>query len=90
MRSSSLGILLSTSPSAMTPTARADAVLERLTQYTETDDFRGQRHEIPAKMVTGNPQVESFSRCEACHRRAERGVFNEHEVRIPGSGRFND
>jgi hypothetical protein len=61
-----------------------------LLRMTQTDYFRGQHHEIPAKMVTGNPQVKSFSRCEACHRRAEQGVFNEHEVRVPGYGRFND
>jgi hypothetical protein len=61
-----------------------------LLRITETDYFRGQHHEIPAKMVTGNPEVKSFSRCEACHRRADRRVFNEREVRIPGSGRFND
>ena len=103
-----------------------------LLRMTQTDYFRGQHHEIPAKMVTGNPAVnghgvsatpenvsrcrrgrfphpgplpvgegdreratrhfhrKSFSRCGACHRRAEQGVFNEHEVRIPGYGRFND
>jgi hypothetical protein len=61
-----------------------------LLRITETDYFRGQHHEIPAKMVTGNPQVKSFSRCEVCHRRADRGGFDEHEVRIPGYGRFND
>jgi hypothetical protein len=61
-----------------------------LLRITETDYFRGQHHEIPATMVTGNPEVKSFSRCEACHTGAARGVFNEHAVRIPGFGRFND
>jgi hypothetical protein len=61
-----------------------------LLRITESDYFRGQHYEIPAKMVTGNPEVKSFSRCEVCHSRADRGVFNEHEVRRPGYGRFND
>lgn len=57
-------------------------------RITETDYFRGQHHEIPAKMVTGNPDVGSFSRCEACHRDADRVGFDEHGVRIPGYGRW--
>ena len=59
-------------------------------RITQTDYFRGQHHEIPAGMVIGNPQVVSFSRCEACHTRAAAGSFYEHEVRIPGYGRFED
>lgn len=59
-------------------------------RITETDYFRGKHHEIPAKMVTGNPQVASYSRCEACHTRAASGSFDEHEVRIAGYGRFDD
>jgi hypothetical protein len=41
-------------------------------------------------MVTGNPEVVSFSRCETCHRGAEQGDFDEHGVRIPGYGRWDD
>ena len=61
-----------------------------LMRITETDYFRGQHHEIPAKLVTGNPAVGSFSRCEACHRGADQGDFDEHGVRIPGYGRWDD
>jgi hypothetical protein len=71
-------------------TWRATRGQPAMLRITETDYFRGQHHEIPAKMVTGNPEVKSFSRCQACHTRAEGGSFNEHEVRIPGYGRFND
>ena len=42
-------------------------------RITQTDYFLGQHHEIPAKMVTGNPDVVSFSRCEICHRGADQG-----------------
>jgi len=59
-------------------------------RITQTDYFRGQHHEIPGPMVAGNPEVGSFSRCEACHTRADQGIFDEHEVRIPGHGRWDD
>jgi hypothetical protein len=59
-------------------------------RITQTDYFRGQHHEIPASMVTANSDVGSFSRCEACHGRADQGIFEEHEVRIPGHGRWDD
>ena len=41
-------------------------------------------------MVAGNPYVGSFSRCEICHGDAEEGNFDEHGVRIPGYGRWDD
>lgn len=59
-------------------------------RITETDYFLGQHHEIPAKMVAGNPDVVSFSRCETCHRGADQGDFNEDGVRIPGYDRWDD
>jgi hypothetical protein len=59
-------------------------------RITQTDYFRGQHHEIPAKIVTGNAAVGSFSRCDACHVDAEKGDFSEHRVRIPGVGRWDD
>jgi len=33
--------------------------------------------------VWKNPQVKSPANCAACHPRAERGDFNEHDIRIP-------
>ncbi len=59
-------------------------------RITQLPDFRRAHHEIPERMVTGNPEVKSFSRCNACHLRAEQGSFNEHDVRIPGYGRWED
>jgi hypothetical protein len=59
-------------------------------RITETRWFRAQHHEIPARMVKKNPGVKSFSRCEACHTRAAAGRFNEHDVRIPGYGYWDD
>ncbi len=52
--------------------------------------FRRQHHEIPPSMVAGNPQVGGFGNCQACHRGAEDGSFDEHRVRIPGYPYWDD
>ena len=59
-------------------------------RFTETTYFRRQHHEIPARAVAGNPEVGSFSRCDACHTGAGKGSYDEHGVRIPGFGRWED
>jgi len=59
-------------------------------RISETPYFRHEHDEIPDRMVTGNPEVKSFSHCNACHSRAEQGSFNEHDIRIPGYGRWDD
>jgi len=52
--------------------------------------IRRQHDEIPSRYIKNNPQVKSLSNCVACHQGAERGVFNEDSVRIPGYGRWDD
>jgi hypothetical protein len=47
-------------------------------------------HEIPSRLIRGNPKVQSLSRCNACHTRAEAGSFNEDDVSIPGYGAWDD
>lgn len=59
-------------------------------RISETLWFRGAHDEIPARMVTGNPEVKTWSACGACHPDAKLGRFEEHDVRIPGYGRFED
>ena len=59
-------------------------------RITETAYFLNEHDEIPRAMVKDNPQVRSFSNCDACHTRAAQGSFNEHEVRIPGYRRWED
>jgi len=59
-------------------------------RISETPYFRHEHDEIPARMVTGNPEVKSLSQCDACHTGAARGAFNEHDIRIPGYGRWDD
>ena len=59
-------------------------------RITETDYFVGKHHEIPVKMVKDNPEVKSYSQCQACHPQADKGSFAENEIRIPGHGRWED
>ncbi len=59
-------------------------------RITETAYFRHKHDEIPPRMVIDNPELGSWSRCEACHTRAAEGSFDEHEVRIPGVGPWDD
>jgi hypothetical protein len=59
-------------------------------RITETGSFMKEHDEIPKKMVTGNPEVKSFSNCQACHRDADKGLFDEHTVSIPGYGVWED
>jgi hypothetical protein len=46
--------------------------------------------ELPVNAVKGNPKVRSLSHCAACHTRAAQGSYSEHEVAIPGYGRWED
>jgi hypothetical protein len=59
-------------------------------RITETPYFKKEHDEIPVRMVKDNPEVRSFSRCDACHTRAADASFNEHEIKIPGYGRWED
>lgn len=52
--------------------------------------IRRQHHEIPTRYISANPQVKSLGNCVACHAGAEQGIFSEHQVRIPGYGRWED
>jgi hypothetical protein len=59
-------------------------------RITETRYFRHKHDEVPPRLVRDNPEVGSFSNCQACHRKAEAGSFDEHTVNIPGYGRWDD
>ncbi len=59
-------------------------------RITEIPYFKHEHDEIPARMVAGNDKVNSLSQCDACHRQADQGRFDEHDVRIPGYGRWDD
>lgn len=61
-----------------------------LPRITQTTYFKRKHDEVPIRYVKDNPQVKSFSACAACHPGADKGDFNEHQVNIPGVGRFED
>ena len=52
-------------------------------RLTRSRYFLAIHHELSAREVEANPGVKTFARCQACHRGAERGSFDEDEVRIP-------
>ena len=58
-------------------------------RLTETAYFIGQHHEVPARLAA-DPAVGGFGRCQACHPGAAEGQFDEHAVRLPGRGRWED
>jgi hypothetical protein len=59
-------------------------------RITDTPYFRRKHDEVPDRLVSGNAKVKSFSQCNACHAKAEQGSFNEHDIRIPGYGMWDD
>lgn len=59
-------------------------------RISKTDYFRRKHHEIPDRLVIGNPKVGSYSNCNACHSKADAGSFDEHQVVIAGYGRWDD
>jgi len=58
-------------------------------RITESRYFLRKHREVPRR-VLANAQIGSFSNCIACHRAADQGVYNEHDVNIPGQGRWDD
>jgi hypothetical protein len=59
-------------------------------RITETAFFRHEHREIPPRILDNNGNKISFANCDTCHTRAFQGSFSEHEVRIPGVGRWDD
>ncbi len=59
-------------------------------RITQTRYFQRKHDEVPMRLVKDNPKVGSFSNCQACHRGAEQGNYNEDLVTIPGAGRWED
>lgn len=59
-------------------------------RITQTPYFVHEHREIPQKLYKDNPKVKSLSHCNRCHVNAGEGSFNEHEVNIPGVGKWED
>lgn len=52
-------------------------------RITETRFIKRKHHSIPEKMIKDNKDVKSLSYCNACHTKAEKGIFKEDTVSIP-------
>ncbi len=75
---------------AVASRAGATSSATRLPRISETRYFLHEHHEMPQRLVGGNPEVRSFSQCDACHRGADDGIYDEDEIVIPGVGRWDD
>ena len=54
-------------------------------RITDTLYFKRKHHKIPEQQVKDNPETGSFSNCNSCHRHADHGLFNEHDVLVPST-----
>lgn len=59
-------------------------------RITETAFFRHEHREIPPRVLDNQGNKISFANCDTCHTQAMQGSFSEHEIRIPGVGRWDD
>lgn len=59
-------------------------------RITETRYINDKHRKIPLKLVTENSEVESLSNCDSCHKEAEKGIFDDDTVEIPGYGKWDD
>jgi len=61
-----------------------------LPRITNTRYFQREHSEIPERVARDNAELGSFSNCQACHSTADAGIYNEHQVVIPGVGKWDD
>ncbi|MBT3043715.1 MAG: diheme cytochrome c [Candidatus Thiodiazotropha sp. (ex Codakia orbicularis)] len=67
---------------------RSSPVPERI---TETGFFKHEHNEIPYSVRNKKSDEKlTFSNCDSCHKKALQGSYNEHEINIPGIGRWDD
>lgn len=58
-------------------------------RITEVPYIQRRHHELKPRHVKDNPKVQSLSRCDACHTKADQGSFAESDIVIPGFGRWD-
>ena len=59
-------------------------------RITEVRYIKRTHKDIPEKMVKGNKDVKSLSYCNACHTKAEQGIFDNDTVSIPNYPNWDD
>lgn len=52
-------------------------------RITEVAYIKRRHADIPESDIQGNNRVRSLSQCDACHRKAEKGTFDDDTVQIP-------
>lgn len=62
---------------------RATSTGEAPLRISQVRFIKRKHHEIPEKMVKGNPDVKSLSNCSACHTKAKEGWYDPDTVSIP-------
>ncbi|MBI5136901.1 MAG: diheme cytochrome c [Nitrospirae bacterium] len=85
-------MLLEAGAADRSPSKRAKKVLRSIEgddaplRITETPYIQRKHAEIPKKLIQDNPDVKSLANCDACHRHADEGIFDDDGVDIPGHG----
>jgi hypothetical protein len=59
-------------------------------RISEIPYIKDKHRKIPQKLINENSEVESLSNCDSCHREAEKGIFDDDTVLIPGYGKWDD
>jgi len=59
-------------------------------RISENRHFQREHDEVPRGVVGVNAKIKSFSDCQACHQRADKGSFRESEISIPGFKSWDD
>lgn len=60
--------------------------------YTSIQDlpyFQRNHRKIPANLIQ-QKEVKSLARCNACHKEAQNGIYDDKNVNIPNYGHWND
>jgi len=57
-------------------------------RITETPYIKEKHEDIPTKLVHDNAGVKSLSYCNNCHKKADKGIYDDDTVYIPGHGRW--
>lgn len=55
-------------------------------RITDISYIRKKHHKVLPRILKQEVGVASLSHCQACHKTAENGNYNKHEVVIPGKG----
>jgi len=59
-------------------------------RISETKYIKKKHRKIPGRLIAENSEVESLSNCDSCHKEADKGIFDDDTVLIPGYGKWDD